>query len=187
MLALIIITLSTAISAEIHETDGIWNNDEYAIALARVEVAKKRVEDAKKSVMDKGERKAARLQQAIVSRVEAERKLTNFARGGSRKYQFAALMIAYLTHKYYAGTPGIRLPFALPTFLSAFMGCGDDDARNVNAFSAACVLLYVFRGIAGDVLGRGARHIDAYWSQKDTERFLTAQKRTFANMKKDAN
>jgi hypothetical protein len=40
--------------------------------------------------------------------------------------------------------------------------------------------------VFGDVLGRKTRQIEAYWSTKDTERYMAAHRQTFNSLTRDS-
>ena len=47
-------------------------------------------------------------------------------------------------------------------------------------------MTYLWRVVFGDVLGRKTRQIEAYWSTKDTERYMAAHRQTFNSLTRDS-
>jgi hypothetical protein len=73
----------------------------------------------------------------------------------------------------------------LPSWCRGALGT-EEDARDLNPTAAYFIVTYVWRVVFGDVLGRKARQIEAYWSAKDTERYMAAHKQTFAALARDS-
>lgn len=186
MYQVVFIALATAVAGELYESEKIYSGDDFEIAKTRVELAAKRVEEAERAFKEKGERKSARLEQAKVSKVDADKRFKKLVMSGARGYQHASVFMACVAQLLSGGKPGFRLPFELPAALRSTLGSAGGDARDLNPFFATCIFTYVFRSFLGEVLGRGHRRIQAYWSSKDTERFLKSQEKTYNNLKRDS-
>ena len=188
MFNLVLAAVCTCLVSEVFETEAIYGTDEYSIAKKRIELAKKRLEEAEAQVAAKGERKNARLEQAQVALVHAEQKLKQLCMTTGRTFTLVMFLGMLSVRAFYGEKVGLLLPFEIPRRFGFLCGMGEGaDPRAMNPTCAFFIVTYMLRVIFGDLLGRKARQIDAYWSQKDTERYMAAHKQAFANLSRDGS
>ena len=186
MYHVLIAAFATCVACELFETEKIYATDDYAIAKRRIELARERIAVAEAQVREKGERKSARLEQAQVALVHAEQKMKQMCMATGRTFMIVTFIGATAVRWYYSYAEqktGLRLPFAAPARWA--LGTGEDE-RDLNPTAAYFIVTYLWRVVFGDVLGRKTRQIEAYWSTKDTERYMAAHRQTFNSLTRDS-
>ena len=144
-------------AAEVAETKYIYATDEYEFLTAAVERARKRVHDAAEVVVQKGDRKSARLEQAQAGLRDASKRKAEYVQSTSKTFWGLFLLGLIFVRLVYGNGVGWRLPVALPSFAAPFAGVEGGDARDVNATAAFMIATYGFRAVFTLALGREER------------------------------
>ena len=181
MFVLLAAAAGTMCAAEIAETKYIYATDEHEFLTAAVERARKRVHDAAEAVVQKGDRKNARLEQAQAGLRDAAKRKSAYVQATNKAFWGIFLLgLIFVRLVYTKG--GVRLPLALPSFVSAFAGVEGGDARDVNATTAFMLATYGFRAVLTLALGREER---TGMSNFSWEEYRKAHAKSFEAFEKD--